>query len=132
MVELDGKPQSDVRVSFPSQITAAREVNGQEQPMGPATVTEGSLIASFSAFQPRAFAMKLAPYTAKVESVESAPVTLKYDLATAAGDGDTSTVGFDGKGNALPGEMLPAQIVFNDVKFQLAPAKPGAPNALVA
>jgi alpha-mannosidase len=132
MVELDGKPQADVRISFPSQITAAREVNGQEQPVGPATITKGALIASFGTFQPRAFAMKLAPYTAKVERVRSAPVALKYDLATATGDGDRSTAGFDGKGNALPGEMLPTQIAFNDVKFQLAPAKTGVPNAMVA
>ena len=40
--------------------------------------------------------------------------------------------GFDGKGNALPAEMLPAQIAFNDVQFHLAPAKTGAPNAVVA
>jgi alpha-mannosidase len=131
MVELDGSPQVDVRVSFPTQITAAREVNGQEQPMGPATIREGSLIASFGAFQPRAFALKLAPYTAKVENLQSTPVALKYDLATATGDGDRSTAGFDGKGNALPGEMLPAQIEFNNVNFQLAPATTGTPNALV-
>ena len=40
--------------------------------------------------------------------------------------------GFDGKGNALPAEMLPAQITFNDVQFHLAPAKTGVPNAVVA
>ena len=43
-----------------------------------------------------------------------------------------SNGGFDGKGNALPAEMLPAQITFNDVQFQLAPAKTGSPNAVVA
>jgi len=32
------------------------------------------------------------------------------------------TAGFDGKGNALPAEMLPAQIAFNDVQFHLTPA----------
>ena len=36
------------------------------------------------------------------------------------------------KGNALPAEMLPEQITFNDVQFQLAPAKTGSPNAVVA
>src|SRR2546429_4238243 len=43
-----------------------------------------------------------------------------------------SSQGFDGKGNALPAEMLPSQIQFDGVEFQLAPAKTGVPNALGA
>ena len=132
LVELDGKPQPDVRISFAAPITAAREVNGQEQPVGTATVNGGALVTSFSAYQPRTFAVKLAAAPTKVPGVHSMPVTLHYDLATASNDGTHSTGGFDGKGNALPAEMLPAQITFNDVKFQLAPAKTGAPNAVVA
>jgi alpha-mannosidase len=133
LVELDGKPQPDVRVSFGTPIAAAREVNGQEQPVGTATVNSGALVASFSAYQPRTFAVKLgAAPQAKVAMVRSAPVTLRYDLATASNDGTKSESGFDGKGNALPAEMLPAQIAFNDVRFQLAPAKTGSPNAVVA
>jgi alpha-mannosidase len=64
--------------------------------------------------------------------VRSTPVTLHYDLAAASNDGTKSDGGFDGKGNALPAEMLPAQITFNDVQFQLAPAKTGSLNAVVA
>jgi alpha-mannosidase len=59
-------------------------------------------------------------------------VTLTYTLATASNDGDRSMGGFDGKGGALPAEMLPSQIQFNGVRFQLAPAKTGALNAVVA
>jgi alpha-mannosidase len=57
---------------------------------------------------------------------------LKYDLAVASNDGTHSTGGFDGKGNALPAEMLPEQITFNDIQFHLAPARTGAPNAVIA
>src|SRR6266446_6460277 len=132
LVELDGKPQPDVRVSFDTPITAAREVNGQEQPVGSATVKGGALVASFSAYQPRTFAVKLAAAPTKVAAVHSVPVKLHYDLATTSNDGTRSEGGFDGKGNALPAEMLPAQITFNDVQFQLAPAKTGLSNAVVA
>jgi alpha-mannosidase len=132
LVELDGKPQANIRVSFDAAITAAREVNGQEQPVGTAKLDGGALVASFSAYQPRTFAVKLAGPRAKVASVRSAPVSLKYDLATASNDGTKPEGGFDGKGNALPAEMLPAQITFNDVKFQLAAAQTGSPNAVVA
>jgi len=132
LVELDGKPQSDVQVSFAAPIVAAREVNGQEQPIGPATVTAGALTTSLSAYQPRTFAIKLAPPQATAAGIKSTPVTLPYNIATASNDGEHSVGGFDLKGNALPAEMLPAQILFNDVRFQLTAAKTGTPNAVIA
>ena len=132
MVELDGRIQPDVRVTFNAPITSAREVNGQEQPVGAATVDGGALVSSFSAYQPRTFAVKLASPRTKLDAVRSAPVSLKYDLATASNDGTKSVGGFDGKGDSLPAEMLPAQIKFGDVEFQLAPARTGARNAIVA
>ncbi|MGC9225301.1 MAG: glycoside hydrolase family 38 C-terminal domain-containing protein [Terracidiphilus sp.] len=132
MVELDGKPQQDVQVSFASPVVSAREVNGQEQPIGPATVKDGALVTSFGAYQPRTFALKLRPAPATVSAVRSTPVNLHYDLAAATNDGDASTDGFDGKGDALPAEMLPAQIAYHGVTFKLAPAKTGSPDAIVA
>lgn len=132
LVELDGKPQPDVRVSFHTPITAAREVNGQEQPAGTAKVKGGELVTSFTAYQPRTFAVRFAAPPAKVAAVHSTPVTLHYDLATASNDGTKAEGGFDSEGNSLPAEMLPAELTFNDVHFQLAAAKTGAPNAVVA
>jgi alpha-mannosidase len=132
LVELDGKPQSDVRVSFAAPVTSAREVNGQEQQLREANVVDGTLVTSFGAYQPRAFAIKLAAPHATIADVQSAPVTLHYDLATASNDGDATKVGFDGKGDALPAEMLPEQIAFNGVVFHLEPAKTGSLNAVVA
>ena len=132
MVELDGKPQTNVRISFSAPVTAAREVNGQEQPMGAATVNSGDLVTSFTAYQPRTFAVNLTAASIKGEPLRSTVVQLKYDLATATDDGTKSAGGFDGKGNALPAEMLPRQLVFNGVQFQLGLAKSGVRNALVA
>jgi alpha-mannosidase len=133
MVELDGKPAPDVRVSFAAPVIAAREVNAQEQPIGSATVSDGSLATSFTAYQPRTFAVRIAAPAAKINSIHSQPVELHYDLAVATND-DTKTEGggFDGKGNAMPAEMLPSQIHYHDVQFNLAPAKTGLPNAVVA
>jgi alpha-mannosidase len=133
MVELDGKPQNDVRVSFISPIASAREVNGQEQPIGDAKVLDGTLVTSFTAYQPRTFAVKLTAPMAnlKVAVVHSTPVSLKYDVAVATSDGAQSSAGFDGKGNSLPAEMLPAQITYNNVQFQLAAGSKKS-NALIA
>jgi alpha-mannosidase len=132
LVELEGRPQVDVRISFNAAIVSAREVNGQEQPLAKTPVSGGALVTSFSAYQPRTFAVKLAAAPTRVASVRSAPVPLHYDVATASTDGTKSDRGFDGKGDALPAEMLPAEIAFNDVQFQLAPAKSGSPNAVIA
>src|SRR5580692_12066661 len=132
LVELEGRPQIDVRISFNAAIVSAREVNGQEQPVASTPVNGGALVASFSAYQPRTFAVKLAAAPTRVAAVRSAPVPLHYDVATASTDGTKSDRGFDGKGDALPAEMLPAEIAFNDVQLQLAPAKSGSPNAVIA
>ena len=132
LVELDGKPQSNVKLTFAAPISSAREVNGQEQPVGAAVVAQGALVTSFGGYQPRTFALKLTPPATGAVGVRSTPVTLSYDVAAASSDGDRTAVGFDGKGNALPAEMLPAQIQFNDVRFQLASFKSGTPNAVTA
>ncbi len=132
MVELDGKPAQDVHVRFAGPITAAREVNGQELPVGAATVQSGALVASFTAYQPRTFALKLGAAPAKVASVASKPVALHYDLAAASNDDTKTEGGFDSKGNAMPAEMLPASLSFDGVDFQLAPAGTGKANAVVA
>jgi len=130
LVELDGKPQQDVHISFATPVTKAREVNGQEQPVGSATVSSGELVTSFGAYQPRTFALSLTPPEQTIKSVRSIPVALKYDVDAASKDGQNTAAGFDGKGNALPAEMVPGDITFNGVNFQLA--KPDAKNALIA
>jgi alpha-mannosidase len=133
MVELDGKPAQNVRVSFASPVNAAREVNAQEQPVGSASINDGALTTSFGPYQPRTFALHLGSPTSKLTSVHSQPVALHYDLAVASND-DTKTDGggFDGNGNAMPAEMMPTKISYHDVQFNLAPAKTGSPNAVVA
>src|SRR6266702_651595 len=133
MVELDGKPAQDVRVSFAGPVATAREVDAQERPIGSANVDHGSLVTSFTAYQPRTFALRLNAPQAKLASHQSQPVTLRYDLAVASND-DTRTNGggFDGKGNAIPAEMLPTTIEYRDVQFKLASSKTGAPNAIAA
>ena len=132
LVELDGKPASDVQIAFAVPVTAAREVNGAEEAVGAATVANGKLVTSFTAFQPRTFAVKLAGAPAKVAAVHSQPVKLAYDLAAASNDDTKSEGGFSSDGHALPAEMLPAELAFNGVRFNLAPAKTGTPNAVVA
>jgi alpha-mannosidase len=130
IVELDGREQPDVRLAFAAPLIAAREVNGQELPIGKASIDKGELVTSLAKFQPRTFAVKLAPGSLKLAPPQSSPITLPYDLAGANRDGERLKAGFDGEGFALPGEMLPRELSYGGITFHLGP--PDKANALVA
>ncbi len=131
-VELSGELQRDVRVTFGAPISAAREVNAQEQSLGAAAVAAGELVATFGPYEPRTFALKLAPPRAKVAAPESRPVTLTYDIAAASKVDTKSQGGFNAAGEALPAEMLPSEIDYAGIHFKLAPADAGKPDAVAA
>ncbi len=133
MIELNGKLAPNTRVSFAAPIASAREVNAQEEPIGLAEVSHGDLITSFTPYEPRTFALRLAPRQSPLDRSHAQTVALHYDLAVASND-DTKTDGYgiDGKGDAMPAEMLPNKIDYGPVSFELAAAKTGAPNAVTA
>jgi alpha-mannosidase len=138
LVEMNGKPAANVRVALAGPVIGAREVNGQEQPIGPATLAGGELVTSFSAHQPRTFALKLGAPRTKVPAPKSQPVTLAYDLNVAARLNRPADGSFDwtpnnqgaSQGKALPAELLPNEVNFGGIRFELAPT--GKPNAIVA
>ncbi len=130
IVELDGRSAPNVRIRFSAPVVAAREVNGQELPVGRATIVKGQLATSLGRFQPRTFAVKLAPPAMKLASPRSHQFTLPYDLAAANRDGERSKHGFDGEGFALPAEMLPRELPYAGIVFRLAQGE-GA-NAMLA
>ncbi len=137
LVELNGKPAENVHITFAAPVTAAREVNGQEQPVGSASLANGELVTSFGAYQPRTFALKLAPARTRVAAPQSQLVALSYDLSVASRDGRPADGSFDAapnnqgatQGRALPAEMLPREISYAGIRFSLAPT--GKPNAVV-
>ncbi len=129
IVELDGREARNVRIAFPGRVTAAREVNGQELPVGSATIDKGELVTSLGRFQPRTFAIKPASSSLNLGPRGSRNIPLPYDLAGANRDGERMKGGFDGEGYALPGEMLPEVLYYDDIVFDLGPADKA--NALI-
>jgi len=138
MVEMDGKREANVRISFPAAVIAAREINGQEQPAGPANISNGELITSFDPYQPRTFAVKLTPSRIRIPQINSQSVPLDYEMSVAARMGRPADGAFDwapnsqgaSQGKALPAELLPRQIIFGGIRFDLAPL--AQPNAVIA
>lgn len=138
LVETAGNAAANVRVAFAGSLLAGREVNGQEQPLGPATISGGELVTSFRPYQLRTFALKLAPSRTSVASPQSQPVTLEYDLSVASRMGRPADGSFDwapdnqnaSQGKSLPAELLPRVIDYAGIRFQLAPT--AKPNAVVS
>ena len=138
LVEMDGRPAPAFHLTFPASITTAREVNGQEQPVGPATITGGDLVTSLTPYQLRTFALKLATPRAKLRAPQSQSLVLDYDLSVASRWGRPADGSFDWslnsqgspQGKALPAELLPPAITFHGIHFALAPA--GQANAVVS
>jgi len=131
VVELNGQPQSGVRLSFAAPIISAREVNGQELPIGRATVMKGELVTDLGAYQLRSFALKLTNRHARLPSI-STTVNLPFDLSVTSNDGAKSSPGFDSAGRALPAEMLPRGLEYDGIRFQFGPATKGTANAALA
>jgi alpha-mannosidase len=139
LVELDGKAAPGMRVRFAAPVVSARELTGQEQPLGAARVKKGELVVDFGPYQLRTFALRLAPSRVKLNVPRSQPVEMPYDVhaatnhatkARAALNVSSVPFGFDDAWHSLPAEMLPGEISFAGVRFRLAPAD--AANALAA
>ncbi len=139
LVEMDGRPAENVHVTFAGPVATAREVNGQEQPVGSATIANGELVTSFSSYQPRTFALKLSSARSKTGMPQSQPIALDYDLSVTSRIGRPADGSFDAnpnnqgasQGKALPAEMLPREIVYGGIRFNLAPTENAKPNAVV-
>ncbi|MFB3854420.1 MAG: alpha-mannosidase [Vicinamibacterales bacterium] len=132
MVEMAGNSTDDVRATFVAPVVAAREVNGAEEPVGPATIASGALVASFTPYQPRTFAVRLEPPATRATPPASRPVPLACDQAVASPDGVVSAGHFDTAGRSLPAELLPPEVSYGSVSFNLVKPEATRPNAMVA
>jgi alpha-mannosidase len=129
--ELQGKPADDVTIFFGGPVVSAREVNGQEEELGTAVSTQDKLTFSLAPYQPKAFAVRLGkPRTTMVRPLVSTPVALPYDLDGISLDDGRADGNIDGEGNSLAGELLPAELVYDGVRFSFGPKSAGAMNVV--
>ena len=128
--ETTNKPQSGVAVSFAGAVQSAREVNGQEQEIGHATVRDGKLVTDLKPFHLRAFAVKLAPPQQPAAAVASTPVALPFDQDVVSPVGQLTDGSFDSAGRTYPAEQFPAEVVGEGITFKLGPTGDGAKNAV--
>ncbi len=128
--ELSGHAIKGVQVSAGNAILSAREVDGQERPIGPATVKEGALVADIGGYELRAFAVKLGDAPAKVAKSQSTSLELAFDTDAVSSRAKRSDGAFDAKGNSFPAEQFPQEVVAEDATFTLGSASDGKKNAM--
>jgi alpha-mannosidase len=130
--ELTGQPANNLSLGFPVAIKSAREVNGQEAPLGDATIQDGQLNFSMKPFGLKAFALKLASPKTAVARVSSKIVPLDFDTDVVSSRAKRTDGAMNSKGWAYPAEMFPKEIVREGIKFQLGSVADGKNNALSA
>lgn len=130
LVETEGRPAEEVTLSFVAPLVAAREINGAEEPLGEATVRDGTLVTRFRAYQPRTFAIRLEAPPAKPVRPMSRPIPLAFDSDVISGHGEAGGGALEGAGFALPAELIPRRIETAGVLFELGPSEPGEQNAV--
>lgn len=129
--ELEGRAIENVHVRLGSGLTAAREVNGVEQEIGPATLTEGALVIHFSPYQTRTFAVRMAWASEGLSSPQSRPLPLDYDTDVVSSDNDRTDGKFDPEtGLSYSADLFPAEVQNDGVRYVLGKAGSGEKNAL--
>jgi alpha-mannosidase len=129
--ELCGKEQNNVTVSFPGKIADAYEVNGQEKKVGTVDFSNGILNFDIGKFAIRSFAVKLEKTNQPLSKPGQYSVPIVYDE-----DGFS----FDTKRNDgniinnlnIPAELIPSEVISEDIIFKLGNMVDGQMNMLGA
>ncbi|HEY3380678.1 MAG TPA: glycoside hydrolase family 38 C-terminal domain-containing protein [Vicinamibacterales bacterium] len=128
--ELYGRPVSGLEIGLPAGIQQAREINGAEEKVGPATVSGGKLVVNLKPYQPRTFALTPKPSSARVPAIASAALELPFNVDGISTEAKRADGDFDGHGRTYPAEQMPELLQLNGVTFKLGPTAPGAPNTV--
>ena len=128
--EAHGSPVKQAQLGFAGAISSAREVNGQEEPVGDVSTEGPRLGFDLKPFQPRTFAVQLATAPTVLTRPSARPVDLPFDVDVVSTDDGRTDGDFDGSGHSLPGELLPERLVSGGIPFRLSASGPGMKNAV--
>ncbi|USN97945.1 MAG: chitobiase/beta-hexosaminidase C-terminal domain-containing protein [Phycisphaeraceae bacterium] len=133
--EQSGEDIRGVRVSVGDRVLAAREVDGQERPIGDAKVTDGSLVTDIHGYGLRAFALRIAEPSAseRIAATRSTPVDLMFDTDAISTNANPADGAMTIAHEAYPAEQMPGSLTVDGVEFELGSgAKDSKLNAITA
>ncbi len=115
--ELYGKRADNVVVTLPGKIIEAWEVNGQEKRIGDALIKDGSLNFGMGRFAIKSFAVRLEDAPQKLTKPVQQAVELKFtgdafSFDTNRADGNLTD------NLTLPAELIPAEVISEDIIFK--------------
>ena len=121
--ELSGQDIKGVQISLPAKIIDAFEVNGQEKKIGNADFRNGSLNFDITHYTIRSFAVKLQEPSAPLKVPQQAFVNLPFNQDAFTSDKNRADADARmGRGSySLPAELLPAEIISEDISFRIGP-----------
>ena len=133
--ETTGQPATGVVVAPLAPAHQYRELRADEVPITTSADVDlrgGALVCDLAPFQPRTFAMKLAPPadTRTLAPPRSEPLALPWNLDGISTIANPTDGDLDGTGRSLPGALIPAEIVRDGTRFVTGPREPGAANLL--
>ena len=117
--ETKGTNASNVKITFPADITSAKELNGIEEEIGGATYSGNTLTISMGAFQPKTFSVTMAAPTTTLVTPTSSPLGLSYTDDVITSDADRTNGSMDGDKNSYSAELLPDNIVSDGISFSI-------------
>jgi alpha-mannosidase len=126
--ELSGEDLKIVKLTFPTNIVDAYEVNGQEQRIGKAIVNNGILGFDLSHYTIRCFAVKFQSIQPS-EVLVQASVVLPYNQDVISFDENRGDANFAGE-QSIPAELIPDVVVCEDIQFSISNKTDGENNAV--
>ena len=127
--ELYGKEAKGVSIDFPGRVIDAYEVDGQEKKIGSADFKNGSLNFDMTRFLIRSFAVRFANPVNSLSKPMQAAVELPYNedgisFDTKRSDGNIIN------GMTIPAELIPEEVVSEDILFKIGSRTDGQNNML--
>ena len=127
--EWAGQQHDQVTLTFPTRVLSAREVNGLEEQVGSAAISDNTLTFSISKYQPKTFAVTLAAAMTPTDEQTDVAVSLPYNV---------DMMSYDSKKNdalksapyAYPAELVPDVVTADGISFVMGNRSDGQKNAV--
>lgn len=129
--ELIGAKAGNVKLSLPTAVVSAREINGAEEFIENGRIENSQLVFNINPYQPKAFALKLAAQQNTLPQPESFPLDLAYNLDGVSNEENHNNGNIDKKTTSIPADQFPAEIIDAGILFKLGPSTDGSNNLLV-
>ena len=127
--ELYGSDVSNIQVAVGNGISSAKEVNGCEQEISSATVTDGLLEFNMTKYQPKTFSLIINPSNANVSGTSCTQVNIPYNMDAFSWDSNRSDGDFV-DGLTYSAELISDTLNINDIIYNIGSRSNGQNNAM--